>query len=66
MRTRWNGNDNHLNPPDPITWAECEICMSICDLGDMKEIVPDEIYVCNTCVKESADEYKKLMENEND
>ena len=55
------GIEANLNPPDRPEWAECYICLNIVDLGDMKQVDEfNEIYVCNTCVKENSEEYQKL------
>ena len=61
MRSYWNGNDKHLNPPDPIEWAQCEICFTRIDLGDMEKI-DEDVYVCNWCVEDYPEEVAQLKE----
>jgi len=57
------GIEANLNPPEPTYWAECFICLSVEDLGDMKQVDEfNEIYVCNRCVAENSQEYQKLLE----
>jgi len=62
----WNGNDKHLNPPDPIEWAQCEICSTKIDLGDMevvgKDWHGDELYACRWCVEDYPEEVAQLKE----
>lgn len=59
----WSGGDSHLDPPDPINWAECHLCHTRYSVGDMVCLDEfNEVYVCKWCVRDNPEEYSKLLD----
>ena len=48
-------SERYLDPPEPVWWAECEICGAKRDCGDMQE-VEDDVWVCDLKGTDCLDE----------